>query len=110
MAKCQAAAGKHAPAIKLIEKIIDENSSEDAELFARANNALGYAFQKAGNSDASLESYLKTDLLFYRARSQHAEALYHLGRLWSAANNPAESSKARMKLKEYYGASLWAKK
>ena len=110
VAKCQAAAGKHDAAIQQIEKIIADNSSEDAELFARANNALGYAFEKAGNSDASLESYLKTDLLFYRARPQHAEALYHLGKLWSVANKPAESGKARKKLKDYYGASLWAKK
>lgn len=110
VAKCQAAAGKHATAIKVLEKLISDHPSQDTELFARAYNALGFAHGKAGDTNASLESYLYTDLLFYRESSQHAEALYHLASLWSRVSKPAESARARATLKEKHAATLWAKK
>lgn len=110
VAKCQVAAGNHADAVKRLEKIIADNDSKDVELFARAYNALGDAMESAGDSHAALDAYLHTDLLFYGESSQHAEALYHLQKLWSVANKPTEAARARRILKERYAASLWAKK
>ncbi len=110
VAKCLASTGKTDAAIKQLEKVIAENDSKDIELFARAYNALGHAYKKAGDSNAALDAYLHTDLLFYRERSQHAEALYELTQLWGIAKKPSDSARARKKLKEGHAASLWAKK
>lgn len=110
VAKCLASTGKADAAIKQLEKVIAENDSKDVELFARTYNALGHAYKQAGNSNAALDAYLHTDLLFYREMPQHAEALFHLGQLWLVAKKPAEASRARKTLKDRYAASLWAKK
>lgn len=110
MAACQAQSGQGADAIEDIERVIKTNDSKDIELFARAYNALGLAFAATGNSEAALDAFLHTDLLFHRDKERHAEALYNLASLWSTANKPAEASKARRTLKERYTSSLWAKK
>ena len=70
---------------KQIEKVIVENDSERPRaLFARAYNALGHALSHAaGQTEAALDAYLHTDLLFYRDAENHAEALYHLAKLWA---------------------------
>ena len=100
-----------AAAIRKIEKVIAENDSEDIELFARAYNALGSAFVTAGKTESALDAYLHTDLLFYRDAEKHAEALYHLSKLWAEVNKPSEASKARNTLKttiqvQYLGATI----
>ena len=110
IAKCLVASGKHGDAVKRLEKLIANNESKDIELFARAYNALGSAMEAAGDSHAALDAYLHTDTLFYGESSQHAEALYHLRKLWSVANNPTEAARAGRMLKERYAATLWAKK
>lgn len=97
-------------AIAMIEKVIAENDSEDVELFARAYNALGNAFAAAGKTEAALDAYLHTDLLFYRDSEKHAEALYHLSKLWADVNKPSEATKARQTLKQRYKSSIWAKR
>lgn len=97
-------------AIQMIEDVIAENDSSDVELFARAYNALGKAFMATGKTESALDAYLHTDLLFYRDSEKHAEALFHLSKLWSEVNNPTEASKARQTLKTRYAASVWAKR
>ena len=110
VATCLSQNGKATEAIQQIEKVIGENDSKDTELFARAYNALGLSFAAAGRKEAALEAFLHTDLLFYRESEQHAEALFHLSKLWSDANNPAEATRAKQTLKQRYGSSLWASK
>jgi len=110
LALCMVEEGKPDEAVQRIEKIIEENESTDVELFARAYNALGMAYAMAGNKESALDAYLHTDLLFYRDHDAHAEALYHLVKLWSAVNKPTESKKAKQTLQTGYAASLWAKK
>ena len=110
LAACQAKSGQGKDAIKNIERVIKSNDSKDIELFARAYNALGQAFTATGNSEAALDAFLHTDLLFHRDKERHAEALYNLASLWSKTNKPAEATKARQTLKERYKLSLWAQK
>lgn len=97
-------------AIPAIEKVIAENDSSDVELFARAYNSLGQAFLAAAQNEAALDAFLHTDLLFYRATDRHAEALFHLSKLWMTVNKPAEATKARQTLKQRYASSMWAKR
>ncbi len=110
MASCMTKQGKAEDAIREIEKVIASYESTDTEMFARAYNALGTAFVASKNDSAALDAFLHTDLLFHREHEQHAEALYHLGSLWSKAQKPAEAARSRRILKERFPASAWAKK
>lgn len=110
VASCLAQDGEALRAIEIIEQVIAENDSKDTELFARAYNALGSSFVAAGKNESALEAYLHTELLFYRESEQHAEALFHLAKLWAEANNPSEATRAKQTLKQRYASSLWAKK
>lgn len=111
VAICQAETAQGAAnAIPSIEKVINENDSSDAELFARAYNALGKSYLTTGNTEAALDAYLHTDLLFYRDSEKHAEALFQLAKLWAEVNKPAEASRARQTLKQRYPTSAWAKR
>lgn len=97
-------------AISILEKVIDENDSSDVELFSRAYNALGQAYLATGKTESALDAFLHTDLLFYRNSEKHAEALFHLSKLWSDVNKPSEANNARNKLKQRYPSTVWAKK
>lgn len=110
LAACQAKDGNADEAISQLEQIIKRNESSDVELFGRTYNALGQAYQLAGKTEAALDAYLHTDLLFYRHQPTHAEALFHLSKLWSQVNKPAEARRAKETLKQRYASSLWAKK
>ena len=110
VATCDIERGQANAAIKLLEEVIAKNDSKDVELFARAYNSLGKAYLATGNTDAALESYLHTDLLFYRDLDRHAEALFHLAQLWTSKNKPTEATRARNTLKSSYSGSQWAQK
>ena len=111
LAACQVEQGKSKPAIAALEALIaGGDSKQDSALFAKAYNALGKAYLAGGNNSAALESFLHTDLLFYRESEQHAEALFHLVGLWSTAQKPAESARAKKMLKSRYATTPWAKK
>ena len=94
--------------IAMIEKVIEEYDSSDVELFARAYNALGEAYLAAGKTESALDAYLHTDLLFYRDTGKHAEALFHLAKLWAEVNKPSEASRAKKTLTQRYPNSVWA--
>lgn len=110
LASCMTEQGRPNDAIRELEKVIASAESTDTELFARAYNALGNAYIASKNDSAALDAFLHTDLLFYREHEQHAEALYHLGTLWSKAQKPAEAARVRRILKERFAASAWANK
>lgn len=110
LAMCVVQEGRPSEAIAQIEKVIQENPSTDVELFARAYNALGQAYATSRQKEAALDSYLHTALLFYRDREAHAEALFHLSKLWTDVNKPGEAQQARQTLQTRYASSPWAKK
>ena len=98
----QAATGNAAQAAAAINKIVADADPDDAELLARAYNALGEAHLKAGDSQAALMAYLHVDLLFSSAGSAHAKALSRLTSLWKKAGRPDRSSQAAAKLAKLY--------
>ncbi|MBP87184.1 MAG: hypothetical protein CMJ64_10770 [Planctomycetaceae bacterium] len=97
--------------IKLIEELILNNSpDDDKELFGRAYNALGTCYLKAGKQDEALMAFLHVDVLFYANADVHAEALYHLSKLWAAIKKPDRANDARSLLNDRYAGSSWSKK
>lgn len=105
-----AATGKHDEGVKLVESLIAKNDPSDAALFGRAYNALGACYEKAGKPKDALLAYLHTDRLFYMDGDAHAEALYHLSKLWPQVNRSDRAGKASTTLRSRYPGSPWAAK
>ena len=108
--RCLAETSSPEAGLELIEKIIAENDSTDAELFGRAYNAHGDCLQKAGKPKDALMSYLHVDVLFYADPEIHAESLYHLSKLWAVVKKPDRAASTRNLLEQRYSGSIWAKR
>ena len=104
----QAAAGDPKQAAAALGKIIAGAAADDAELLARAYNALGEACQKSGDVQGALYAYLHVDLLLADVGDEHARALSQLAKLWKTAGQPARASDAAERLAEKYPNSRWA--
>ena len=110
-AVCQATAGQVDAGIASILKIIEQNDSrEKPVLFAKAYNALGVCYLKAGKTQDALLAFLHVDLLFNQDPNAHAEALYYLISLWRDVNKSERSIQADSLLKSRYSGSPWANK
>jgi tetratricopeptide (TPR) repeat protein len=81
-AVCLAETGKPDEGIALLRDIIAKENTENKELFARTYNALGVCHLKAGRPKEALHAFLHTDILYFEVPEAHAEALYHLSKLW----------------------------
>jgi len=106
-AQCLGETGKPDEGVAMAEGIIAKNDPQDAKLFARAYNALGACHLKAGRSKDALLAYLHTDVLFYADGDAHAEALYHLTKLWGELNKADRATAARATLRDRYAGSIW---
>jgi tetratricopeptide (TPR) repeat protein len=104
-----AATGKVDQGVELARAVIADAAPEDRDLQARAYNALGDCYQKAGRKQEALFAYLHVDLLYSSEPEAHAEALHHLAALWEATGKPNEARDARQKLKTRYPTTSWAK-
>ena len=96
-------------AIKLVNTVIEKASPEEIELNARANNALGNCYVKAGKNKEALRAFLKVDLIYNGLPEAHAEALANLKRLWTSVGKEDRAQEALQLLKERYPDSSWAK-
>ena len=94
--------------VALLQDIINKNDPQDAPLFARTYNALGRCYLKLNKPKDALLAFLHTDVLFSGDAEAHAEALYHLSKLWSDMNKSDRAVAARTTLRERYAGSIWA--
>jgi tetratricopeptide (TPR) repeat protein len=106
----QAAGGGGDEAAKGIGAIIAKTDPEDATQLARAYNALGDCYLKAGDKQGALFAFLHVDLLYGNAADAHAKALHELVGLWHESGHDNRSQEAAQKLAEKYPGSRWAKK
>jgi tetratricopeptide (TPR) repeat protein len=105
---CVAEQGQPDQAITQLQDLIRKNDPQDATLFARAYNALARCYMKQNKPKDAILSLLKTDVLFYSDADAHAEALYHLSKLWNDVNKSDRAIAARTTLRERYAGSVWA--
>jgi tetratricopeptide (TPR) repeat protein len=102
-----------AEALKIIDQVIEQATIEEtrtlAEAYVRQGDCL--AASGAGAKDAIL-SYLHVDVIpaLAEERDYHAEALYHLSKLWGAVTQPSRAAEAAAKLQQLYPNSPWAQK
>ena len=109
-AQCLALTGNPDEGVKMLEDIIAKNDPSDSALFAKAYNALGNCYLKSNKTKEALQAFLHTDILFYADGPSHAEALYHLSKLWSDVNKSDRAVAARNTLRERYSGSAWSTK
>jgi len=107
-AVCLAETGKAEEAAAALKDLIDKNDPQDSVLFARAYNALGRCYIKLNRPKDAVLALLHTDVLFYSDPDAHAEALYHLSKLWTDINKSDRALAARNTLRERYAGSVWA--
>jgi tetratricopeptide (TPR) repeat protein len=108
--QCLAETGQAAEGITILQDIIAKNDPADQVLFARTYNALGNCYLKANKPKDARDAFLFTDILFTADADAHAEALYHLSKLWTDLNKADRAVAARNTLRERYAGSLWATK
>jgi tetratricopeptide (TPR) repeat protein len=96
-------------AVGIIEKVIHDTDPQEKELHARAYNALGKCYEKAGKSKDALLAFLHVDVLYNSVPEAHAEALSHLATLWQSVGQEERAREARKLLADRYGNSRWAK-
>ena len=96
--------------IAIVQRIIQNESSENSELFARAYNALGTCYLNKNDTKAALDAFLHTDVMFFTEEDAHAEALVHLYNLWSEFRKTDRAMRARERIKQRYRNTHWAAK
>ena len=94
-------------ALKEVDAVLAEADRSDVETMADAYVRRGDALQSAGQVKPAILAYLHVDVLYPGAGS-HAESLYHLARLWSAAGYPGRAAEAAAKLQSEYPNGDWA--
>jgi tetratricopeptide (TPR) repeat protein len=101
--------GKAEESVSAIEKVILDTDPQEKQLQARAHNALGKCYEKAGRSKDALFAFLYVDIIYNTVPDAHAEALAHLVALWHDVGQDERSRETRELLLERYAGSRWAK-
>ncbi len=110
LARISALQGDVAPAIAVLEKIIQEQNVENTRLFAYAYNALGTCYLQSNELKKARDAFLHTQLLFSTEPDAHAESLFRLSKIWSELKETDRSNESRELLTSRYRNSIWAAK
>lgn len=109
-ARAQAAQGQHAEALTALEEVTSKAPADATALQAEAYVLEGHSLQALNRNKEAVLAYLHVDILFPRESAYHAEALYHMSRLWKLVQSPERGLEAEAKLTSAYPNSDWAKK
>ena len=115
LARCEQArlsgiTGNSAAALKELNKLIKNESDENAELFAHIYNAIGAIHEKSRNLKAARDAYLHTHLLFGSVEDPAAEALSRLSEIFVSLEDSKRANEARRELRSKYRNSYWGRK
>lgn len=110
LAVCDHLAGNTQRALDKLNSLVAKHDSTDHTLFAKINNAKGACFQALEQPNRALLSYLQTDRLFFTHAEAHAEALYHLSKLWPLVGEGSRAAEAKERLVAQYASTTWAEK
>jgi tetratricopeptide (TPR) repeat protein len=102
--------GNHEEALKTLDEVIQQASADDTVVQAEAFARRGESLEASGKEKDALLAYLHVDILFPSEAGPHAEALYHLSKLWAGAGQAERSADARRRLTEQYPTSEWTRK
>jgi tetratricopeptide (TPR) repeat protein len=108
-AESLAAIKKFPEAEAAVRTVIDQASPEDDLVQAVAYNTLGDCLRAAGRPKDALIAYLKTDILYDRARDQHARALAQIVDLWRTLKQDGRANEVQERLRQQYPQSPYAK-
>lgn len=97
-----AAQAKGDDALQLVNTLIRELDTSDAEMAARVYNAQGASYEAKGDDQGAVLSYLHTHLMFSGQADAHAEALSRLVELWPKVGKPERANEARQELQQRY--------
>lgn len=112
-ASCEQKSSNFDAAIKSLDQVIHETAPEDTRLLAQAYLEMGACHAADPNKvKEAVLAYLHVDVIPSLAENSdlHAEALYHLAKLWPTAGQPARGAEASAKLEQDYPNSPWTKK
>jgi tetratricopeptide (TPR) repeat protein len=109
-ATCLQKEGKFPEAIDVLTGILDEAGEDDTKTLAETCVRLGDCYQAAGRTKEAILSYLRVDILFPKEKTQHAEALYYLSRLFAQDGKLDKSADAQARLQQSYPHSPWTAK
>ncbi len=99
--------------IRILDEVIDQTTAKQARLQAQAYLLQGDTYVAMGaNPKQAIMAYLHVDVIPAMAREKdlHAEALYHLSRLWGQVGQENRARNAAAALRDEYPDSQWAEK
>ncbi|WP_437187649.1 tetratricopeptide repeat protein [Planctomicrobium sp. SH668] len=112
-AECFQMMNQNDQAIEVLKKVVNDASAEETRVLANAYVQLGNVYSVDGqHAKEAVLAYLHVDVIPSLATQSdlHAEALYHLSKLWPAIGQPGRGAEASAKLQSDYQDSVWTQK
>jgi tetratricopeptide (TPR) repeat protein len=109
-ARALIALNKKEEALTVLDEVVDKGPQDVSALMAEAYVLQGDCLQAVNKTKEAVLAYLHVDVLFQRESASHAEALYHLAKLWKTVQHPDRALEAQAKLEGTYPNSEWTKK
>ncbi|QDU78358.1 tol-pal system protein YbgF [Polystyrenella longa] len=101
------AQNKTVEALPMIEQLIENSPDSAPGTQARIYLTQGKLFQQLGRNEEAVVSLLHVDILYPQSAPEHAEALYHLTKLWAALGQPDRAATTIGQLNNDYPDSRW---